>query len=83
MFVFFKKLNSLLRRFASALAKYSYGIYIIHYPIIFLFYHFLPVRTMGYPVSVTISIIIGIFLSMGILAILNRIPYINGIIGAK
>lgn len=81
--VHFKNLNSLLRRLASALAKYSYGIYIIHYPIIFLFYHFLPVRTMGYAVSVSLSIFIGIFVSMGILVILNRIPYINGIIGAK
>ena len=31
-----KYLKSIFKKFASALAKYSYGIYLIHYPILFI-----------------------------------------------
>ena len=82
--VHFNKLENLFRKLVAALAKYSYGIYIIHYPIIYLFIRgVLPTKEMPYGVLIIVSVLIALFVPMTILAILNRIPYINGIIGAK
>ena len=81
--VHFKKLESLFRKLVAALAKYSYGMYLVHYPIIFISKHFLPVNTMPYGLLIVVSVLIGMFGSMAILAVLNRVPYINEIIGAK
>lgn len=71
------------RKLLSSLAKYSYGIYLVHYPLIFISGYALPKESMPYGLLIVVSIIIGLFGSMGILAILNRVPYVNGIIGAK
>ena len=71
------------RKLLSSLAKYSYGIYLVHYPLIFMSGYVLPKASMPYGLLIVVSICIGLFGSMAILAILNRVPYVNGIIGAK
>ena len=71
------------RKLLSSLAKYSYGIYLVHYPLIFISGYALPKATMPYGLLIIVSVLIGLFGSMGILAVLNRVPYVNGIIGAK
>ena len=81
--IHFKRLENIFRKLVSALAKYSYGIYLTHYPIIFLSDYILPVNDMRYCVLIAVAFLIGLFVPMGILAVLNRIPYVNAIIGAK
>jgi surface polysaccharide O-acyltransferase-like enzyme len=81
--VHFKTLEKWFRKLVAALAKYSYGIYLVHYPLIVLISYFMPINSLPYGVLYVISVSIGIFGSMGILALLNRVPYIQEIIGAK
>lgn len=78
----FKRVSALFRKMVFAMAKYSYGIYLIHYPIVFLFRRTL-LANLPYSLLLTSCVLIALFVSMGVLAILNRVPYLNNIIGAK
>lgn len=74
--------NSLFRRLVFSIAKYSYGIYLIHQVIMnFLIIFF--VKLLPFKVMVLFLFVMTLALSMGILAILNRVPYLNQCIGSK
>ncbi|MBE6501061.1 MAG: acyltransferase [Methanobrevibacter thaueri] len=79
-FNFLKNQNGIFRKSVAILAKYSYGIYLIHAVIQYLLLK-LPIH--GYNLRVFICIFVALFLSVLVMDIFNRIPYINQIIGAK
>ena len=82
---FFNNPNGIFRKSVFSLAKYSYGIYLIHAPImdtvkdlmIYLghFNVFLPVTLALFVFTLIIS--------WTIMAVLNRVPHIKNVIGAK
>ena len=74
--------DGIFRRFISVLAKYSYGIYLTHVAFIkmaaILIYPY--VNYYSYNIVLLLA---GIFAPLILLGILNRIPYVNEVIGVK
>lgn len=76
------KLKATFKKSAFSIAKYSYGIYLCH--MLFrniLFDYFKPI--FGYKIFVLILIFGTLLISWLVMALLNRIPYLNQVIGAK
>ena len=74
--------DGILRKSMFSIAKYSYGIYLIHeFILIILLQKFLP--EMNFGVAVVVYFVGSLGISWAVMAILNRVPYINRIIGAK
>lgn len=81
---FFSNPKGIFRRSISSIAKYSYGFYLIHCPILTMMIIALKeCTTLGFIPIVLISFIGIILISWLLMALLNRIPYINRVIGAK
>ena len=79
------KPDNIIRKAISSIAKYSYGFYLIHQAIMDIFITVLVSTNMytGY-VSLFIKLfVVTLAISWLLMASLNRIPYINQIIGAK
>lgn len=74
--------ESIFRKIIFSIAKYSYGIYLVHRVILVLAYKLL-YDILPYKILVITLFISAVCISWFILAILNRIPYINQVIGAK
>ena len=81
--VHFKRLEEGFRKLVAALAKYSYGMYLVHYPLMLMLYNALPRDQLPYGVLVAATFLFGVFASLALLAVLNRVPNLNDIIGAK
>ena len=79
---FFNNENGIYHKSIFSLAKYSYGIYLVHRVIINLFYLIFK-QVNSYKLMFIILLVGSLFLSWGLLALLNRVPYINQVIGAK
>lgn len=79
---FLSNKEGIFRKSVASIAKYSYGFYLIHMVILWsfmkLFYKF-----MIPAILIPISIIFAIAISWLIMAVLNRVPYLNTVIGAK
>ena len=74
--------NGILRKALVSIAKYSYGIYLVHeFVLIIILQKFLPKMTFG--LSVIVYFVGSLAISWAVMAILDRIPYINKVIGAK
>lgn len=82
---FFKNSNGIFKKSVFSLAKYSYGIYLIHAPILDIIKRFILYLGLfnEYVLVTFLFIILTITISWFIMAFLNRIPYINRVIGAK
>ena len=81
---FFSNPKGVFKRSVFSIAKYSYGIYLIHFPILTVMICFLRKCTdLNFKPIVLISFVGIILICWGIMALLNRVPYINRIIGAK
>lgn len=90
IFTLLKNLNweadssSILYKAVFSIAKYSYGIYLNHQFIIFVVMivlnEFVNIGPSYFMIILFICTLCG---SWGLLAILNRIPYVNRVIGAK
>ncbi len=81
---FFKNPNGIFRKSIFSIAKYSYGLYLIHCPILIVMSLYLKKCTsLGFKPIVLISFFGTIALCWIIMALLNRVPYINKVIGAK
>ena len=78
---FFNNPEGIFRRLISAMAKYSYGIYLIH--MIILNAVIILVPNTHYASYVVFVTLVSLFGSMLILSLLNRIPILNSFIGAK
>ena len=74
--------DSIFRKAVFSLAKYSYGIYLVHRVILVVFYKGL-YKILPYKLLVVILFLSALGISWFVLAILNRVPYINQVIGAK
>ena len=77
--------NGIIRKSIFSIAKYSYGIYLIHQAIMDIFRAFLKYFDMQ---NGFISLYFTLFVvtlggSWLVMALLNRIPYVNQVIGAK
>ena len=74
--------NSILRKISFSIAKYSYGIYLVHQ--FFLNFLMLFLIPFAHYKGLVILLPIGtLILSWGLLAALNRVPYMSNIIGSK
>ena len=74
--------NSILRKISFSIAKYSYGIYLVHQ--FFLNFLMLFLIPFAHYKGLVILLPIGtLILSWGLLAALNRVPYMGNIIGSK
>lgn len=74
--------SGIFRRLVAALAKYSYGMYLTHAMLIKIMAK--PIMlSCGYKMTTLLLMLACTFIPLGVLALLNRIPYINQIIGAK
>lgn len=79
-FNFLKKPNGIFRKSVATLAKYSYGIYLIHSVIQFLLLQF-PIP--GYNLRMFITFFGSVIFSVLLMSIFNRIPHVNQVIGSK
>lgn len=79
---FFNSSDSIFRKVSFSIAKYSYGIYLVHQVIMNLLIILL-IPYCNYKVLALLLFIGTLTISWLILAVLNRIPYINQVIGAK
>ena len=79
---FFENPNRVYKKTIFSIAKYSYGIYLVHRVVLILlgriFQNIIP-----YKGFILILFIGSLGISMIILSILNRVPYVNQVIGAK
>ena len=80
---FLSKENSLFRKFTLVLAKYSYGLYLVHFPLLRILMKILPLKTLHYKGSVLSLFVLDLIGSLLILYLFNKIPYINEYIGVK
>lgn len=73
---------SILKKAVESIAKYSYGIYLIHRVIIVFVDYYIKSSTLFFD-AVILLFISSLAISWFILAVLNRVPYLNQAIGAK
>ena len=81
-FNFLKNPDGIFRKSVFSIAKYSYGIYLVHHVILNLLMLIL-ISTLHFKAMVVALFIGTLILSWGLLAVLNRVPYLNRYIGAK
>lgn len=74
--------EGIFRKFVFTLAKYSYGIYLLHNTTKAIIFRLLN-HSHGFYVTSIILIIGTLSISLIVMSLLNRIPYVNQVIGAK
>lgn len=73
--------NGIVYKFIFSLAKYSYGIYLLHYPILLILVRLLrPMPQLQFCILLFVLLIPIVLI---IMSLLNRVPYVNRVIGAK
>lgn len=75
--------DGIFRRFVSILAKYSYGIYLTHLSFVLIASKLLFHKGINYYFYNGTLLFVAIFVPLAMLGILNRIPYVNQVIGVK
>ena len=82
---FFNNPDGIFRKSVFSIAKYSYGMYLTHQFCLSMVFLFVTayVPGLGFKTMYAITFLGGVLLSWGIMALLNRVPYLNQIIGAK
>lgn len=79
---FFDNPEGVFRKSIFSIAKYSYGIYLVHRVFLCVLYKLLAFEV-PYKVLLASLFVGSLLISWGLLAALNRIPYLNQVIGAK
>ena len=74
--------DGIFRKSIFSIAKYSYGIYLIHRVFICIFV-FALADFISFKLLMILTFVLTLLVSWGILAGLNRIPFVNKVIGAK
>ena len=81
-FKFLKNPDGIFRKSVFSIAKYSYGIYLIHHVIMCIIFLLL-IKVLNFRLLAIVLFVGGLLISILILAILNRVPHIKNYIGAK
>lgn len=81
-FNFLTNPDGIFRKSVFSIAKYSYGIYLIHNVIMSIIFLAL-IGVVGFKLLVVILFVGSLLGSWAILALLNRVPYLKNYIGAK
>lgn len=74
--------NGIFKRSVVSIAKYSYGIYLIHRVVMNFIYFNMKHEVTFIPLMI-ILFVGSILISWLVLSVLNRVPYLNQVIGAK
>lgn len=74
--------DGILYKIIFALAKYSYGIYIFHYSVIMYLMRNVIIHV-NHSLYMVIIFVLTVSVCIIIMSIMNRIPYLNNVIGAK
>ena len=74
--------KGILRRSASSIARYSYGIYLVHRVILLIVFQYLS-GVIPFKLLIVTMFVSALGGSWLLLSILNRVPYVNRVIGAK
>lgn len=77
----FETVEKIFKRFVFDIAKYSYGIYLVQGLFLCIYSNLLPYH--DFYSNVIILFLLILFSSYILMDILNRVPYVNGVIGAK
>lgn len=80
---FLENPNGIFRKSIFSIAKYSYGIYLIHSAVLLIVKLKLKQYDLAYMQFIVLLFLGVLFVSWAVMAILNRIPYLNQVIGAK
>ena len=80
---FIKDPDSKIRKFISLIARYSYGLYLTHVAFFAILLRILPYNLLGYELSMIIFILVGIFVPMILMYLLDKIPHMNPLLGVK
>lgn len=81
-FNFLTNPDGFFRKSVFSIAKYSYGIYLIHQVIMCIIFLLL-IKVLNFKLLAIVLFVGGLGLSILVLAILNRIPHVKNYIGAK
>ena len=80
---FLSKPIAIFKKVVFSIAKYSYGMYLNHIFIMLVLLHYFKDMNLEY-LPMALGLIFGVLcISCGVMALLNRIPYLNQVIGAK
>ena len=74
--------RKIIQKPVSLLAKYSYGLYLIHRVFIIIFYYLLGITNHVYSVVIILFLITTVVSSI-VMGIFDHIPYLNRVIGSK
>ena len=75
--------DSIFKRFAFTLAKYSYGIYLIHTAILSILYRTISISYFSYTSYFLTLFVLDVIISILVMSILSRVPHVKNWIGAK
>lgn len=81
-FNFLTNPNGIFKKSVSVIAKYSYGIYLIHQVIMCILFLLL-IKVLNFKLLAIVLFVGGLGLSILVLALLNRVPHVKNYIGAK
>ena len=75
--------DSIFKRFVFTLAKYSYGIYLIHTVMLIIIYRTISIGHFSYTSYFLTLLVLDVIISILVMSILSRIPHVKNWIGAK
>ncbi len=75
--------DSIFKRFVFTLAKYSYGIYLIHTVMLIIIYRTISIGHFSYTSYFLTLFVLDVIISILVMSILSRIPHVKNWIGAK
>jgi hypothetical protein len=75
--------DSPFKKFAFTLARYSYGIYLIHTAILSILYRSISISHFSYTSYFLTLFILDVIISVLVMSILSRVPHVKDWIGAK
>lgn len=75
--------NSIFKKFTFTLAKYSYGLYLIHTAILSILYRSISFSHFNYTSYFLFLFVMDVLISVLVMSLLSRIPHVKDLIGAK
>lgn len=82
-FKFLSNDDGIFRKSIYVLARYSYGLYLAHFPILRLLMKFISSKTLPYKVSVASLFLLDLGITLVLLYLFSKLPYIKEYIGVK